>query len=102
MVTYDLQIYKFNAEGKSEKAIIERGFTSLERAFESGAEFYNLAEMNPNTKFAGFNIVYSSGVDELLEIVFKNDWANYYHNNSAAHKLIKKYLPQINLKATRS
>ena len=73
--------------------------TSFTAAFKIGAEFYNRAEMNPNTKFTVFNIVYSDEVDELLEIVFKNDLANYYHNNSAAHKLIKKYLPQINLKA---
>ncbi len=100
---YDLRIYERNDKGEIKRVEIlygsVHGFYKLETAFAFGAEIYNRAEMNPETKFAGFNIVYEDCADELVEVIFHNDFANWYYNNSEGLKLIKKYLPQIDLKA---
>ena len=100
---YDLRIYERNDKGEIKRAYTLYGniygFYTLKDAFKAGAEIYNRAEMNLETKFAGFNIVYEDCADELIEVSFRNDYANYRYNNSEGLKLIKEYLPQIDLKA---
>ena len=99
--TYNLRIYKRNDKGEFERADTLYGFCKLKDAFEVGAEFYNRAETNPEFNFAGFNIVYADCTDELVEVIFRNDSANYRYNNKVGLRLIRKYLPQINLKAAK-
>ena len=100
--TYNLRIYKRNDKGEFERADTLRGFCELEEAFAAGAEFYNCAETNPESNFAGFNIVYEDCADELVEVIFRNDSANYRYNSKVGLKLIKEYLPQIDLKAAKN